>query len=137
MGVRILIVDDDFRSRNFLLNILAHSAKVDVAVTGKEAVDAVKAAHAAKSPYSLIFMDVWMPEKDGQVALKEIRQFEQSRSILAMDKSKIIMTTGSGDAQNVAAAFENQCDGYLKKPYTENEVVAQLVELGFSIGKKR
>ena len=43
--------------------------------------------------------------------------------------AKIVMTTAMGDARNVLAAFDSQCEGYLVKPITPQALEKQLIEL--------
>jgi len=131
---RILIVEDDFLGRNLLSRIVAGFGSVDTAVDGQEAVDAVKAAFEAGSPYDLVLLDIMMPGKDGHTALREIREFERSKEVFASDGCKVVMTTALGDAKNVMSAFKNQCEGYITKPYTVESVTDQILKLGFTKG---
>ena len=52
-------------------------------VNGKEAVEAVRNALETVEPYNLICLDIMMPEMDGQQALREIRDMEEARGIIA------------------------------------------------------
>ncbi len=79
--MKTLIVEDDFTSRVLLQEVLKRDGTVHIAVNGKEAVDAVRAAMDAGEPYDLICLDIMMPEMDGYEALKEIRAIEESRGI--------------------------------------------------------
>lgn len=122
----ILVVEDDFLSRNLLAKMVSDYGQIDVAVDGKEAVDAVKSAHAAGAAYDLIFLDIMLPKMDGQAALREIRAFEESLGIPAPDACKVIMTTALGDAENVMGAFGAQCEAYITKPFSKRVIDSEV-----------
>lgn len=128
--LHILVVEDDFISRNLLVRMVQRHGSIDSAVNGLEALKAVEAAQAAGHPYDLIFLDIMMPGMDGQAALKEIRAFEQAHEVLPTDGAKIVMLTALGDATNVLQAFRGQCEGYITKPYTLQTIEAQMKSLG-------
>ena len=73
--MRILIVEDDFISRNVLQHILSEFGTCDIAVDGQEAVAAFKRSWGSSSPYDLICMDIMMPGLDGHEALDQIQHF--------------------------------------------------------------
>ena len=68
--MKTLIVEDDFTSRLLLQEILKRYGAVHIAVNGREAVDAVRAAAESDESYDLICLDIMMPEMDGYQALK-------------------------------------------------------------------
>ena len=80
----ILLVEDDFMNRAVMGEILRKMGyTVDVAWNGYEAIEKVKAIQ-----YDLIFMDITMPEMNGDESLKEIR----SLGI----KTEVVAITGKG-----------------------------------------
>lgn len=127
--MKTLIVEDDFASRVLLQSILEAYGECNIAVNGREAINAVQMAIAAKTPYNLICMDIMMPEMDGQEALKEIRRIEQSAGIYGNDGVKIVMVTGLGDTRNIMTAFREQCDIYIKKPIETEKLIRELKTL--------
>jgi two-component system, chemotaxis family, chemotaxis protein CheY len=127
--MKTLIVEDDFASRVLLQSILQAYGECNIAVNGREAINAVQMAIAAKTPYNLICMDIMMPEMDGQEALKEIRRIEQSAGIYGNDGVKIVMVTGLGDTRNIMTAFREQCDIYIKKPIETEKLIHELKAL--------
>jgi two-component system chemotaxis response regulator CheY len=126
-SLRILVVEDEFLSRNLLARMIMRYGSVDNAVDGNEAVTAIKAAYEEGKPYDLIFLDIMMPVKDGQTTLLELRGYEEARGIPPTDTCKVVMVTALGDAKNVMTAFKSQCEGYLTKPYSM-ESVQEIVE---------
>ena len=63
--MRILIAEDDFASRKFMLKFLTKYAEVDVTVDGQEAVNAFELALEDGEPYDLVCLDVMMPNMNG------------------------------------------------------------------------
>jgi two-component system chemotaxis response regulator CheY len=120
--LRMLIVEDEFLSRNHLATLVSGYGSADVAVDGEEAIRAVKYAYEGQRPYDLILLDVMLPLKDGQAVLKEIREYEASRGVCAGDGARVIMTTALSDAHNVMEAFKSQCDSYVPKPYSKSKL---------------
>jgi two-component system chemotaxis response regulator CheY len=128
--MKTLIVEDDLTSRILMQEILKKYGSTHVAVHGKEAVQAVGLALAGNEPYQLICLDIMMPEMDGQTALKEIRDLEESYGILSSVGAKVIMTTALHDLRNVSNAYRNLCDGYLVKPIDRSQLIELLRKLG-------
>jgi two-component system chemotaxis response regulator CheY len=127
--MKILVVDDDFTCRNIMHELASSLGKSDVAVNGKEALDAFSAALKNKTPYDLIFLDIILPEMNGQEVLRKIREVEQSYGIGGLDGVKIIMTTILSDFENIKTSFIEQCEGYLIKPVTRDKLMKTLKDL--------
>jgi len=128
--VKALVVEDGFLNRHHLCGLLTNCGEIQVAVNGHEAVKAVELALKARQPFDLICLDIIMPEKDGNEALKRIREMEEQAGILPGEGMKILMTTASDDRTNVMEAFRDQCDGYLIKPIWEKSLRKTMNELG-------
>ena len=127
--MRILIVEDDMTSRLLLRKLLEPFGACDVAVNGKEAVEAFRQAHESGRPFALVCLDIMMPEMDGQAALKAIRAQEEAKALPPSQAAKIIMTTALRDLDNVTNAYRELCDGYLVKPILRDKLVGLLKEL--------
>lgn len=127
--MKTLIVEDDFTNRLLLQELLKGYGPCDVAVNGKEGVDAAQLASEAGKPYDLICLDIMMPEMDGQEALRKIRDNEEARGILSTMGAKVLMTTALGDVKSVNAAYTSLCDGYLTKPIHQKILVEELRKL--------
>ncbi len=126
-SLKMLVAEDEFLSRNLLSRMIQNYGTVDGATNGAEALAALKSAYESGRPYDLVFLDIMMPEKDGQTTLKELRAFEDDIGVPSPDACKVIMVTALGDAKNVMAAFKSQCEGYVTKPYSA-EAIKELVE---------
>lgn len=115
--MKVLIVEDDFTSRKLLQTILSPYGECDIAVNGKEAVEAFESALKAKAPYDLVCMDIMMPEMDGQEALKKIRSLEKKAGIRGSEEVKVVMTTALDDPKNVVEAYyKGGATSYIPKP---------------------
>ncbi len=127
--MKTLIVEDDFASRKLMHKYLAPLGECDVVVDGEEALEAFQLAMNEKAPYDLICLDIMLPKKDGQEVLKEIRDIEEGHRRIGNDATKVIMTTALGDAKNVLNAFRSQCEAYLQKPISQEQLYRELREL--------
>ncbi len=129
--MKVLIVEDDFTSRKLMQTILSPYGECDIAVNGKEAVDAFEAALKSGLPYDLICMDIMMPEMDGQEALKRIRSIEKDRGLRGPNEVKVIMTTALDDPKNVVEAYyKGGATSYIPKPIDRQLFIHLLRNLG-------
>ena len=126
--MRFLIVEDDFTSRKFLQAILSPYGDVDIAVNGREAVEAVEASLKAQTTYDLICLDIMMPEMDGQEALKRIRALEKNAGVRSAEEVKIVMATALDDPKNVVEAYyKGGATSYVPKPI-DKQLFIQLLK---------
>lgn len=119
--MRILIAEDDFASRKFMLRFLSKYGECDITVDGVEAVDAFLMALDNDEGYDLICLDIMMPALDGYQALKAIKDIEEERQIPEEKRAKIIMTTALSEGRNVTKAFELGCVAYAGKPIDQEK----------------
>lgn len=129
--MRCLIVEDDFGSRRLLQALLREYGAIDVVVDGREAIEAFRLAWEENNPYDVVFLDIMMPNLDGQEALRRIRATEGEIGIPERDRVKVIMTTALGDPENVVEAFyKGGANGYVVKPIERQVLVSELEKLG-------
>ena len=128
--MRVLIAEDDFASRKFMLRFLSKYGECDVTVDGQEAVDAFVMALDSDEGYDLVCLDIMMPGLDGYQALERIRNLEKERGIPEEKASKIIMTTALSEGRNVTRAFELECVAYAGKPIDQDKFINELKKLG-------
>ncbi len=110
-GKKILIAEDVKLNQNIIEAILSevNGLTLEFADNGREAVEKFKADADA---YSLVFMDIYMPEMDGLSAAKAIRGLD----IKAAKRVPIIALTAD-TAEDDVAGFKNAgMNGYLEKP---------------------
>lgn len=126
--MRFLIVEDDFINRKFLQTILSPYGECDIAVNGREAVEAVRAAFETEAPYDLVCLDIMMPEMDGQEALRQIRALERERGQEAVRELPVVMTTALDDPKSVVEAYyRGGATSYVPKPI-DRQLFLQLIK---------
>ena len=131
--LRILIVEDEFLSRNVLLNILSKYGDCEIAIDGLEAIEAYLQSIEENTfnPYDLIFMDIRMPTTDGMKASQKIRKIEKERGLMGTRlETKIIMTSVPDDVKTVIKSYyQCEADYYLIKPIKAKVIENQLKNL--------
>jgi len=127
--MRALIVEDNLTNRQLLIKLLSPFGEIEVAVDGQEAVEIFRKKLAQGERYTLICMDIMMPEIDGYEALAQIRQIEEENNIAPEDAAKVIMTTAVDSSSSVEEAKSLRCDGYLIKPIRKMKLIEELQRL--------
>jgi two-component system chemotaxis response regulator CheY len=124
--MKTLVVEDDFTSRLILHTFLSRYGECHIAVNGREAVEACGAALESGLGYSLVCMDIMMPEMDGREAVRQIRALEGARGILSPHGVKIVMTTAVHEDKGMNEGFQHLCDAYLVKPINLSDLLKEL-----------
>jgi two-component system chemotaxis response regulator CheY len=127
--VRILIAEDDFASRKFMLKFLSQYGDCDLTVDGLEALDAFMLAWDEGRPYDLVCLDIMMPNLDGYKVLKLMRDIEKQKGVEGKSKAKIIMTTALNETADIFTAFDDGCEAYAAKPIDTDKFVQVLQKL--------
>ena len=129
--MKVLIAEDDFASRKFMLKFLSKYAEVDVTVDGQEAVNAFELALEDGELYDLVCLDVMMPNMDGLEALETIRQIEAGSQ--CTKRARIIMTTALNEVNQVDKAFQLGCEGYAVKPIDTEKFLMIMDKMGLPV----
>lgn len=116
VNIKILIVDDDKVSSDYLLKIFSKFGTCDIAINGIEAVDAFLLAYEEGAPYDLISLDLMLPIFDGEDALAAIRKIEHEKKIDPSKKVKVIITSALNDRELISKLAELGFDEYFVKP---------------------
>ncbi len=112
----ILVVDDEEKIRGLVRMYLEREGyKVEEAENGRVALDKFKTGS-----YSLLIVDLMMPEIDGWRVCREVRESSMI---------PIIMLTARGDEFDRVLGFELGADDYLVKPFSTKELVARVKAL--------
>jgi signal transduction histidine kinase len=99
----VLVVDDEYGPRESIAYTL--SAEFDV-VTADRASEGLK--RIQERPFSVVILDIRMPEMDGIRALEAIRKIDREISV--------VMLTGYGTLQTAQQSMLHGANQYLRKP---------------------
>jgi CheY-like chemotaxis protein len=121
---KILIVDDNFENRQLLAEILREISECDFAASGKEAIEAYNLSLKRSEPYSLILLDIELPEINGLEILGKIRESEKQAGISLGDGIPIIIVTAY--EKRFLEAFDKGCDDYVLKPIDTEILLTKL-----------
>ena len=120
--ISVLIVDDSSVMRKIVERSLRQAGldleKVMEADNGVEALSFVQ-----ENDIDLILSDVNMPKMDGIEFLRQIQGIEKAKSI------PVLMITTEGSEQKVMEAISLGAKGYIRKPFSADQVRQQLSEL--------
>ena len=117
-GKTILVADDITLNKEIVAGMLSgiESLNLDFADSGKEAVDKFK-----KNPgkYSLIFMDILMPEMDGLEATRAIRNLncENSKGV------PIVALSASVEDDEIALCLGAGMNDFIEKPMSYDRLI--------------
>lgn len=129
--MRILVVDDDFLTRSQLKALLSRYGDCDAVPNGELAYEMVVAAHKEECPYSLVTMDIGMPDVDGREVVELIRRWEFEHEIPRKGKETVIlMVSCKTSGEEVFSSFRKGCEGFITKPATPEKIEEALIEHG-------
>ena len=112
----ILVVDDDKSILRTFTRILEKSGyQIDVAETGKEAMDKAICQH-----YDLALVDIRLPDMDGTDLLAKLKE--------PLKQTVKIMITGFPSLETGVKALDEGADAYLVKPVKPQELLMLLEE---------
>ncbi|HYE84497.1 MAG TPA: ATP-binding protein [Clostridia bacterium] len=128
-GTRILLVDDDtvgLQASTAILRLGSYAVKA--VNSGKAALEEIR----KHSDYSLVILDVMMPEMSGYDVCRKIRE---SKSAFELP---VLMLTAKAAIEDIVMGFEAGANDYLQKPFEPEELLARvgtLVKLKASVDK--
>ncbi len=112
--MKILIIEDDIYLAETMRNVLvSHCFNVDVAYDGKSG-----SYIARTNKYSLIILDLILPEKSGVGVCKEIRE--------SGVKTPILIISSQSEVQDKVSMLKIGADDYLTKPFNLEELLARI-----------
>jgi len=113
---RILVIDDDETiTAVFRAGLRQEGYNVDVASTGKEAIEKSK-----NQLYNLALIDIRLPDMEGTKLLVEMQE--------TIPKMRKIIVTGYPDLQNAIASVQKGADFYITKPTKLDELTKVVKE---------
>lgn len=124
--IRALIIDDSSVMRKIVARSLRQAGmeleKVLEASNGAEALVALQ-----DNAVDLILCDINMPVMDGLEFVRQVATVENAKGV------PIVMITTEGSESHVVAALSAGARGYIRKPFTPDQVKEHVVSL---LGKK-
>lgn len=112
-SAEILIIDDEIQIRKLLeIALDSNGYKTIFAVNGKEGISL-----AANHQPDLIILDLGLPDEDGQVVLKRLREWY---------KKPVIILTVKNTEEEIVKALDNGANDYLAKPFRTQELLARI-----------
>ena len=122
MALDVLIVDDSAAIRKILIRMLSQAdltlGKIHEANDGEEAM-----ATLNTEPIGLVLSDINMPNMDG------IELLGTMKATSALKNVPIIMITTEGSQERVMQALKLGAAGYVRKPFTADQIKEKLVGL--------
>lgn len=113
MNRSVLVVEDDNEIRNILESFLSdNNCSVDTAADGNIAEQKMKA-----NSYDLIFMDLMLPFKSGEVLIKEYRKYSDTPVIVLSARSML---------ETRLEVLRIGADDYILKPFDLSEVLVRM-----------
>lgn len=110
---KILIIEDDTTINGLLRSIIEKSGyAVDSAYNGTDGL-----AMGSQEEYSLILLDLMLPEKSGEDVIKELRR---------VNATPIIVLSAKGEIQNRLELLRLGADDYITKPFDIDEVLLRI-----------
>lgn len=119
MNTRVLVVDDSLTVRMNLTELLTGAGLATVAC---ESIAEAKAA-LAKEQFSLVILDILLPDGDGVELLREIRATPDSAG------TPVMLLSTETEVRNRVRGLTTGADEYVGKPYDAGYVVARAREL--------
>lgn len=113
METKILIIEDEEKIARFLELELNHEGYL----TGKAADGRTGLDMALKNEYSLIILDVMLPELNG---------FEVLRRLRKTSSVPVIMLTARDAVMDKVAGLDGGADDYMTKPFAIEELLARI-----------
>ena len=117
-GKKILVCDDSVLARKQLMDAVKEVSEGAVFIEGKNGSEAVELYKSEKP--DLVFMDIVMPEKDGNTALSEIKEFD--------NEAVIIIVSSVGTQDQLKKAIQLGAKDFIQKPFEKSQI-QEIIEL--------
>jgi two-component system chemotaxis response regulator CheY len=119
MALDVLIVDDSAAIRKILQRVLRQAeiplGNVYEASDGLEAIEQLRC-----HPMGLVLSDINMPNMDGLQLLREVRANAEWKAV------PVVMVTTEGSQNRVLEAVQLGAAGYVRKPFTGDQIKEKL-----------
>ena len=113
--MKVLIVEDEPNIASFEKLELEHEGfETEIAQTGREAVAVFE---ANPDNYSIVLLDIMLPELNGLEVLRRIRK---------ISKVPVILVTARGETFDKVNGLDAGADDYISKPFAIEELLARI-----------
>ncbi len=127
---RVLIVDDDAAARRILSEACAKlGIEADTADSGALALQKLREAAAAQMPFTVMLLDMRMPQMDGAQVARELRRDE------SIDSTAIIIVSAHARPDETTMPVES-VDAFLSKPVRTEALTKALQSVFARDGRK-
>ncbi|MBI2854894.1 MAG: response regulator [Chloroflexi bacterium] len=118
MKKKVLLVDDDPRTRNLLAMSLGNRFSLLEAADGRQALEVAR----SEKP-DLVLLDIAMPGNNGLEVCRLLKQGPETSNIV------VVMLTGRDTAEDKEQAMEVGATDYVTKPFSPRALLDKVVEL--------
>jgi two-component system chemotaxis response regulator CheY len=120
--IRVLLVDDSSVMRKIVDRSLRQSG-LEISVVLEAGNGAEALAVLAENRVDLILCDINMPVMDGLELVKRLAGVENAKGV------PVVMITTEGSESNVVQALSAGARGYIRKPFTADQVKEHVIPL--------
>ncbi|MFY8000267.1 MAG: response regulator [Candidatus Kapaibacteriota bacterium] len=128
--MKILILEDDVHLLKVLVKVMSMYGEYYATDNGADAVRVFDEAMTEGAPFNVALLDIMLPGMDGYEVLGYIRRIEADHKHDGLDGVKVVMVTALNAAKNIMHAFQENCEAYLTKPYSTDQLEETLANLG-------
>jgi two-component system chemotaxis response regulator CheY len=125
-----LVVEDDPTTNSIFSKWLSAEGQCSSFENGEDALKLFEEKIKAKEYFQLLILDINLPGMNGFEILKKVRDLEE---LHFAPSSKVLMATANEDTQSLMTAFEAQCDGYLRKPFSKSMFKKEIAKAGHAL----
>lgn len=123
--MKVLIIDDERNICETIKDIVEDEGfTADFALTFNDGFNKLK-----NELYDVLFLDIWLPDKDGNEGLKEIKKY--------FPEIEIIMISGHGNIENAVESIKHGAYDFLEKPLSLDRIILILKHINDKISLER
>ena len=120
--MKILLVEDNLMNQKVVMfNLKKLNLQIAPAVTGSEAIELFK-----NNQFSLVLMDIMLPEMDGYQITQAIREMEKQNNV--ENPVPIIALTANTYDNDKEKCFDAGMNDYLSKPFTSKQLIDMIAK---------
>jgi osomolarity two-component system sensor histidine kinase NIK1 len=120
--VKILLVEDNLMNQKVVMfNLKKLNLEIAPAVMGSEAIELFK-----NNEFSLVLMDIMLPEMDGYQITQAIREMEKQNNV--ENQVPIIALTANTYDNDKEKCFNAGMNDYLSKPFTSKQLIDMIAK---------